>query len=180
MSSFLRGGQALPTLVDVLQRRAADLASKTAFTFLSGDGAPSSSSSFADLDRRARAIAVALLEQAKPGDRVCQEEVFGPFVTVVRFSTDEEALAIANSTEYGLGSGLWTKDLSRAHKMADAIHAGMCWINCYKRVSPGSPFGGVGQSGYGREMGFEAIHDYTEARSVWVNVDAKIPPHFKR
>jgi acyl-CoA reductase-like NAD-dependent aldehyde dehydrogenase len=118
--------------------------------------------------------------EAKPGDRVCQEEVFGPFVTVVRFSTDEEALAIANSTEYGLGSGLWTQNLSRAHKMADAIHAGMCWINCYKRVSPGSPFGGVGQSGYGREMGFEAIHDYTEARSVWVNVDAKIPPHFKR
>jgi acyl-CoA reductase-like NAD-dependent aldehyde dehydrogenase len=118
--------------------------------------------------------------EAKPGDRVCQEEVFGPFVTVVRFSTDGEALAIANSTEYGLGSGLWTQNLSRAHKMADAIHAGMCWINCYKRVSPGSPFGGVGQSGYGREMGFEAIHDYTEARSVWVNVDAKIPPHFKR
>jgi acyl-CoA reductase-like NAD-dependent aldehyde dehydrogenase len=118
--------------------------------------------------------------EAQPGDRVCQEEVFGPFVTVVRFSTDEEALAIANSSEYGLGSGLWTQNLSRAHKMADAIHAGMCWINCYKRVSPGSPFGGVGQSGYGREMGFEAIHDYTEARSVWVNVDAKIPPHFKR
>jgi len=118
--------------------------------------------------------------EAKPEDRVCQEEVFGPFVTVVRFSTDEEALAIANSTEYGLGSGLWTQNLARAHKMANAIHAGMCWINCYKRVSPGSPFGGVGQSGYGREMGFEAIHDYTEARSVWVNVDANIPPHFKR
>lgn len=56
----------------------------------------------------------------------------------------------------------------------------MCWINSYKRVNPGSPFGGVGKSGYGREMGFEAIHDYTEAKSVWVNVDAEIPPHFKR
>jgi acyl-CoA reductase-like NAD-dependent aldehyde dehydrogenase len=118
--------------------------------------------------------------EARPGDRVCQEEVFGPFVTVVRFSTDEEALAIANSTEYGLGSGLWTQNLARAHKMADAIHAGMCWINCYKRVNPGSPFGGVGQSGYGREMGFEAIHDYTEAHSVWVNVDAKIAPYYPR
>lgn len=118
--------------------------------------------------------------EAKPDDRVAQEEVFGPFVTVLRFSTDEEALAIANGTQYGLGSGLWTRDLQRAHRMAANIHAGMCWINCYKRVSPGSPFGGVGQSGYGREMGFEAIHDYTEARSVWVNVDAKIPPHFKR
>jgi acyl-CoA reductase-like NAD-dependent aldehyde dehydrogenase len=118
--------------------------------------------------------------EAQPHHRVAQEEVFGPFVTVLRFSTDEEALAIANGTQYGLGSGLWTRDLQRAHRMAADIHAGMCWINCYKRVSPGSPFGGVGQSGYGREMGFEAIHDYTEARSVWVNVDAKIPPHFKR
>ena len=74
---------------------------------------------------------------------VCaQEEVFGPFVTVLRFSTEEEALAIANGTEYGLGSGLWTRTCSRAHKMAEAINVGMCWINCYKRVSPGSPFGG--------------------------------------
>ncbi|UDM52789.1 aldehyde dehydrogenase family protein [Cupriavidus sp. MP-37] len=118
--------------------------------------------------------------EAKPHDRVAQEEVFGPFVTVLRFGSDEEALAIANATEYGLGSGLWTRDLSRAHKMANSIDAGMCWINCYKRVNPGSPFGGIGQSGYGREMGFEAMHDYTEARSVWVNVDATVPPHFKR
>ncbi|CAB3959905.1 NADP/NAD-dependent aldehyde dehydrogenase PuuC [Achromobacter insolitus] len=118
--------------------------------------------------------------EARPKDRVAQEEVFGPFVTVLRFGSDEEALAIANATDYGLGSGLWTRDLARAHKLAGAIHAGMCWINCYKRVNPGSPFGGVGQSGYGREMGFEAMHDYTEARSVWVNVDAAVPPHFKR
>jgi acyl-CoA reductase-like NAD-dependent aldehyde dehydrogenase len=118
--------------------------------------------------------------QARPTDRVAQEEVFGPFVTVTRFSTDDEALAIANGTEYGLGSGLWTRDLQRAHRFAREIRAGMCWINCYKRVNPGSPFGGVGQSGYGREMGFEAMHDYSEAKSVWVNVDAAIPPHFKR
>lgn len=118
--------------------------------------------------------------EASPGDRVAQEEVFGPFVTVLRFKTEEEALAIANGTDYGLGSGLWTRDLQRAHRMADQINVGMCWINCYKRVSPGSPFGGLGQSGYGREMGFDAIHDYTEARSVWVNVDAKILPHYPR
>lgn len=117
---------------------------------------------------------------ANPKDRVAQEEVFGPFITVLRFKTDEEALEIANCTEYGLGSGLWTKDIQRAHQFAKKINAGMCWINCYKRVNPGSPFGGVGKSGYGREMGFEAIHDYTEAKSVWVNVDAKIPPHFDR
>lgn len=118
--------------------------------------------------------------RAKHTDRVAQEEVFGPFVTVTTFKNDEEAMMIANSTEYGLGSGLWTRDLARAHKVADSIRAGMVWINSYKRVNPGSPFGGVGQSGYGREMGFEAMHDYTEAKSVWVNVDAVIPPHFKR
>jgi aldehyde dehydrogenase (NAD+) len=121
-----------------------------------------------------------VVEAASPNDRIAQEEVFGPFATVLRFRTDEEALAIANGTAYGLGSGLWTRDLSRAHRMAGQIHSGMCWINCYKRVNPASPFGGVGQSGYGREMGFEAMHDYTEARSVWVNVDGHVPPHFKR
>ncbi|MDO5543576.1 MAG: aldehyde dehydrogenase family protein [Acinetobacter sp.] len=118
--------------------------------------------------------------EAQPHDRVAQEEVFGPFVTVLRFKDDAEALEIANCTEYGLGSGLWTQNLQRAHGFARKIRAGMCWINSYKRVSPGSPFGGVGKSGYGREMGFEAIHDYTEAKSIWVNVDAKIPPHFQR
>jgi acyl-CoA reductase-like NAD-dependent aldehyde dehydrogenase len=118
--------------------------------------------------------------RAKPTDRVSQEEVFGPFVSVTTFKDDAEALQIANMTEYGLGGGLWTRDLSRAHKMAREIRAGMVWVNSYKRVNPGSPFGGVGQSGYGREMGFEAMHDYTEAKSVWVNVDAQIPPHFKR
>lgn len=118
--------------------------------------------------------------RAKPTDRVSQEEVFGPFVTVTTFRDDEEVLAIANGTEYGLGGGLWTTNLQRAHRIAGAMRSGMVWINCYKRVNPGSPFGGVGRSGYGREMGFEAMHDYTEAKSVWVNVDAKIPPWYPR
>ena len=118
--------------------------------------------------------------KANPNDRVCQEEVFGPFVAVTTFKDEAEALEIANGTEYGLGSGLWTQNLSRAHKFADQMRAGMVWINCYKRVNPGSPFGGVGSSGYGREMGFEAMHDYTEAKSVWVNVDADIPPFYRR
>jgi acyl-CoA reductase-like NAD-dependent aldehyde dehydrogenase len=118
--------------------------------------------------------------RAKPTDRVCQEEVFGPFVTVSTFKDDEEVIAIANGTDYGLGGGLWTTNLQRAHRVAAAMRSGMVWINCYKRVNPGSPFGGVGQSGYGREMGFEAMHDYTEAKSVWVNVDAQIPPYYPR
>ena len=118
--------------------------------------------------------------KAKPQDRVCQEEVFGPFVSVTTFKDDAEAIEIANSTEYGLGGGLWTTNLQRAHRIAGAMLSGMVWINSYKRVNPGSPFGGVVNSGYGREMGFEAMHDYTDAKSVWVNVDAQIPPHYPR
>jgi betaine-aldehyde dehydrogenase len=113
-------------------------------------------------------------------DRVAQEEVFGPFVTVLTFSDDEEALKIANGTEYGLGGGLWTRDLSRAHRFGSAMKSGMVWINCYKRVHPASPFGGIGQSGYGRDMGFEAMREYTQVKSVWINVDAQLPPWYPR
>jgi aldehyde dehydrogenase (NAD+) len=116
-----------------------------------------------------------------PADhRAARDEVFGPFVSISRFDSDEEALALANDTPYGLGAGLWTRDISRAHRFAKAIKAGMVWINSYKRVHPASPFGGVGESGYGREMGFEAMRDYTQPKSVWVNVDATIPPFYKR
>lgn len=117
---------------------------------------------------------------AKLDHRVNQEEVFGPFVSVMTFEDDEEALALANGVTYGLGSGLWTSNITRAHKFARDIHAGMVWINCYKVVHPGSPFGGFGESGYGREMGFEVMREYTQPKAVWVNVDAKVPPHFER
>ena len=112
--------------------------------------------------------------------RVSREEVFGPVVVVDTFKDDAEALAIANGVSYGLGSGLWTRDLARAHRFARELRAGMVWINCYKRIHPGVPFGGVGESGYGREMGFEAMREYTTSKSVWVNVDARIPPFYKR
>ena len=101
----------------------------------------------------------------------------GPLLT---FKDDAEALQIANSTVYGLGSGLWTSNLQRAHRFARELRAGMVWINSYKRVNPGSPFGGVGESGYGREMGFDAMREYTQVKSVWVNVDAQIPPWYPR
>ena len=118
--------------------------------------------------------------RAQPDDRVCQEEVFGPFVSVTTFKDEGEVVRVANGTPYGLGGGLWTSNLPRAHRIARHMLAGMVWINCYKRVSPGSPFGGVRGSGYGREMGFEAMREYTDAKSVWVNVDAAIPPFYKR
>jgi acyl-CoA reductase-like NAD-dependent aldehyde dehydrogenase len=118
--------------------------------------------------------------RARPTDRVCREEVFGPFVTVTTFRGEDEVLAVANGTDYGLGGGLWTRDLSRGHRVARAFRAGMVWVNTYKRANPGSPFGGVGQSGYGREMGFEAMHEYTDAKSICINVDADTPPWYDR
>ena len=121
-----------------------------------------------------------IVKAKSPQDRIAQEEVFGPFVTVLTFKDEAEAMAIANGTEYGLGSGLWTGHLQRAHRMAREMKAGMVWINSYKRVNPGSPFGGVGQSGYGREMGFDAMREYTQVKSVWVNVDAQVPPWYPR
>jgi aldehyde dehydrogenase (NAD+) len=117
---------------------------------------------------------------AKAQDRVCQEEVFGPFVSITRFKDEEEVIAIANSTQYGLGGGLWTRDLRRGHRVANAIRSGMVWVNTYKRVSPASPFGGVGQSGYGRDLGPESIHEYTFAKSIVMNIDAQVPPYYKR
>ena len=113
-------------------------------------------------------------------NRVCLEEVFGPFVSVTSFCEEDEVVAIANNTEYGLGGGLWTNSLQRAHRVAKHMVAGMVWINCYKRVHPGSPFGGVRSSGYGREMGFEAMREYTTVKSVWVNVNASIPAYYPR
>jgi aldehyde dehydrogenase (NAD+) len=118
--------------------------------------------------------------RADQRSRVNREEVFGPFVTVSTFSGEQEALRLANAVDYGLGGGLWTRDLARAHRVAGAIRSGMVWVNSYKRVSPGSPFGGVGDSGYGREMGFEAMHGYTDPKSVWVNVDADLPVWYPR
>ncbi len=115
-----------------------------------------------------------------PDTRAAQEEVFGPFMVVHTFKTDEEALEIANGTAYGLGGGLWTTDLSRAHKVARDLRAGMVWVNSYKRVNPGSPFGGLGVSGYGREMGFEAMREYTEPKATWINIDAALPPFYSR
>ncbi len=118
--------------------------------------------------------------EAKPGDTVFAEEVFGPFVSVTRFRDEAHAIELANATDYGLGAGLWTTHLARAHRVADALRAGMVWVNCYKRVHPGSPFGGVGQSGYGRDLGTECLSEYTEPKSIWINYDAQIPPFYSR
>src|SRR6202030_4337023 len=92
-----------------------------------------------DPDLQAGCYVMPTVVTANPSDRVCQEEVFGPFVSVTRFKDEAEVIQVANSTMYGLGGGLWTRDLQRAHRMAAAIQSGMVWINTYKRVNPNSP-----------------------------------------
>jgi acyl-CoA reductase-like NAD-dependent aldehyde dehydrogenase len=105
------------------------------------------------------------------GIRATCDEVFGPVTAVVPFDTEEEAVAIANALPFGLGAGVWTADVNRAHRVADALRAGIVYVNDYHRIDPASPWGGFGLSGYGRENGFEATRMYTEVKSVWVGLE---------
>jgi len=105
-----------------------------------------------------------------PGMRLWQEEVFGPVLAVGRFADEDEAVALANDSRYGLAAGIWTSDVRRAHRVAQRLRAGMVWINAYRTVSPAAPFGGVGHSGWGRESGIEALDAYLETKTVWVEL----------
>jgi acyl-CoA reductase-like NAD-dependent aldehyde dehydrogenase len=100
--------------------------------------------------------------------RVAQEEIFGPLAVVVPFDNEEDAVVKANAVRYGLGSAIWTRDVARAHRVAGRIEAGMVWVNDHHRLDPGSPWGGVKDSGVGREGGWESFHDFTHIRSVTV------------
>ncbi|MBV9066134.1 MAG: aldehyde dehydrogenase, partial [Methylobacteriaceae bacterium] len=101
--------------------------------------------------------------------RIAQEEVFGPVLCVIKFKDDEDAVRIANDVAYGLGAGVWTQSVKRAHTMARLIKAGTVWINTYRAVSFLMPFGGYKASGLGRENGTEAIDEYLQTKSVWIN-----------
>lgn len=109
-----------------------------------------------------------IIEDLKHDCRTNQEEIFGPVVTITPFDTEEEALMMANSTVYGLASVLWTQDLTRAHRIANNIHAGIVWINCWLLRDLRTPFGGVKASGVGREGGFEALDFFTEPKNVCI------------
>lgn len=100
--------------------------------------------------------------------RTNQEEIFGPVCTIMPFDTDDEAIMLANGTEYGLASSVWTNDLKRAHRVAKEIEAGIVWINCWLLRDLRTPFGGVKSSGVGREGGLEALRFFTEAKNVCI------------
>src|SRR6266480_902419 len=105
--------------------------------------------------------------------RVAQEEIFGPVSSVITFDNDDDLIRQANETMYGLSAGVWTRDITRAHRFARAVKAGVVWINTYNMMNAASPFGGYKQSGYGREMGKHALELYTQVKSVWVDLSGK-------
>lgn len=100
--------------------------------------------------------------------RVAREEIFGPVVVVIPFEDEDEAVSLANDSAFGLGSGIWTRDVARAHRVAGRLETGMVWVNDHHRLDPSSPWGGVGESGIGREGGWESFDDFTNVRVVTV------------
>ena len=114
-----------------------------------------------------------IFSDVKNSMRVAQEEIFGPVTSVISFDNEDDLIRQANETIYGLSAGIWTRDITRAHRFARAVKAGVVWINTYNMFSAASPFGGYKQSGYGREMGKHALELYTQVKSVWVDLSGK-------
>lgn len=104
-----------------------------------------------------------------PGSAIAQEEIFGPVVCAFKFREEEEAIELANNTRYGLAAGVHTNDLARAHRLASAIKAGTIWLNTYAYLTPAAPYGGYRESGYGRELGFQGIENYTQLKTVFIS-----------
>ena len=102
--------------------------------------------------------------------RIAQEEIFGPVLTVIPFDTEAEAIRIANDTNFGLASGVHTRDIKKAMRVASAMQAGTCWINCYNIFDASVPFGGYKSSGFGRENGKEVMEDYTHTKAIWIDL----------
>lgn len=111
-----------------------------------------------------------VLTGVTPQMRAAEEEIFGPVLVVSTFRDEDEAIAAANATEFGLAGSVWTKDVHRAHRVAGRLRAGTVWVNAYRAVAPSVPFGGMGASGIGRENGLDAVKDFTETKAVWVEL----------
>ncbi len=132
------------------------------------------------IDREGLYFPPTIIDCSDAPDAPClSNEFFGPVLSVLSFDSEAEALQIANDTAFGLASGVFTKDLTRAHRMIRGIRAGIVWVNTYRAVSPIAPFGGHGLSGHGREGGIQAALDYTKVKAVWLRTsDEPIPDPF--
>jgi acyl-CoA reductase-like NAD-dependent aldehyde dehydrogenase len=111
-----------------------------------------------------------VFDHVSPDGYIAQHEVFGPVLAISTFSTEEEAIRIANSTDYGLASGVWTNDLSRAHRVSRALKVGVCWVNCYEEGDMTFPFGGVKMSGFGRDKSLHALDKFMDMKSTWIQL----------
>jgi aldehyde dehydrogenase (NAD+) len=119
-----------------------------------------------------------LVTGVAPESRIAQEEVFGPVLCVIPFDDEDEVVGLANGTAFGLAAGVWTMHVKRAHRMARRLQAGTVWINVYRALTFNSPFGGYKASGYGRENGIEAIHEFLQTKSVWCELGDEIQDPF--
>jgi (Z)-2-((N-methylformamido)methylene)-5-hydroxybutyrolactone dehydrogenase len=114
----------------------------------------------------------------RPDMRVANEEIFGPVLSIIPFEDEDEAVRIANGTIYGLAAGVWTTNIRRAFVMAEKLEAGTVWVNTYRAISYMSPFGGYKRSGLGRESGIDAIREYLQTKSVWIDISGNVPNPF--
>ena len=121
-----------------------------------------------DVNGKGYFVEATVFDDAKPGMKIVDEEIFGPVLAVLTFDDVDEGIALANETMYGLAAGIWTKDIKKAHRVAQRIRAGTVWINTYNMYDPAAPFGGYKASGYGRDLGRESLDGFLETKSVWV------------
>jgi len=113
-------------------------------------------------------LAPTVIDDVDPSMPVVREEIFGPVLSILRFTTEEEAIALANDTEYGLAAGVWTRDLGRGMRVAEAIETGTVWVNTYRALNFAVPFGGNKLSGFGRENGMDGFLEFTEPKAIWI------------
>lgn len=125
-----------------------------------------------EVDGKGNFVQATVFADVEAGMKIAQEEIFGPVAAVIPVDDMEHAIATANDTIYGLAAGIWTRDIGKAHRIAREVQAGTVWVNTYNQYDSASPFGGYKQSGFGRDLGYEAALDkYTQVKSVWVALD---------